>query len=109
MNNEKWEELVELVQSTCKHVDVDTRESEESGHKIIEDVLDFENDKGHFRFIRTTKPLVLDKKQFYSHRPGDTARTEYKLSDTEVTYKMDMFEENDMGDWVELRPENFSF
>ena len=49
---------------------------------------------------------MLDKIQHYSHRQGDTARTEYVLSDTEFSHKVRVYQENEYGDWEEVKAES---
>jgi hypothetical protein len=64
--------------------------------------LIFENGQGKFKVVRENRPLILEKKMHYSHRPGDTARTEYKLSETEVTHKLRVYKEVDFDEWEEV-------
>lgn len=67
-----------------------------------QDVLIFENPVGRFKLVRENRPVVLEKKQFYSHRAGDSARTEYKLSDTEFSHKLKVYKEVGFEEWEEV-------
>ncbi len=106
MQNEQWERLVENAQANFKNVKVYGEElgedAEGAGGGAKADILEFTGPNGRFRVVREHHPIVLDKKMHYSHRPGDTARTEYKFSDTEVSYKLRVYKESDMDDWDEV-------
>lgn len=107
MNDDRWNELVEMAQKNFDHVELSTEAlSVETSDGIYEqgsrDILQFQNQMGLFRLERENRPLILDKKQHYSHRPGDTARTEYVLSDTDFSHKLMVYKENDAGEWDEI-------
>ncbi len=110
MTDDKWQLLVEVANKNFRHVSVRNEplyadlpggEQEQQG---TEDILEFENKAGHFQIIRENKPAVLGKKMTYSHRIGDTARTEYQVSDTELSHKVRVFKEVDemSDDWEEV-------
>jgi len=105
MNDEKWEQLVENLQSKFTVIEHNTEDIEAEKYTQTNDVIVFDTDAGRIRLIRETKPVLLEKKQFYSHRPGDTARTEYVFSDNEKSYKLRVYKENDYGEWDEISPE----
>ena len=107
MNDDRWQQIVEMAQKNYEDVElytepliVDTPDGEEE--QGTEDILEFDNAGGRFRLVRQNKPAVLEKKQHYSHRQGDTARTEYVLSDTEMSHKLFVYKENMYGDWEEI-------
>lgn len=103
MTNEKWEELNELTKKHFKGVESYTEDLVlEDGHVASQDILIFTTPQGKYKLIRENKPVVLEKKMHYSHRPGDTARTEYKLSDTELSHKLHVFKELDFDEWEEV-------
>lgn len=108
MNDEKWEQLVENIRSKFEVLELRTEEVDTHDHTETHDTLVFNNQGLRFRLVRETKPLVLGKKEFYSHRPGDTARTEYQVSDTEVSHKLRVYKENDFGEWEEINSDSFS-
>lgn len=98
MTDDKWEQLVELAKQHFKNVSLHTEELEQG----TEDILEFENPSGKFQVVRENTPVVLEKKQHYTHRPGDTARTEYKFSDTELAHKIYVYKEDYNGEWEEV-------
>lgn len=106
MTNEQWDQLVENVQTQFKGVKLwneDAGEDAEgAGHGRRANVIEFSVPNGRFKVVREHHPVVLDKKMHYSHRPGDTARTEYKFSDTEVNYKLRVYKESDIDEWDEV-------
>lgn len=111
MTDERWEQFVDRAQKNFSNVQVKVEEwEEEYGGQLASgknDVLEFvlPDSDVRYRVVRENRPVILDKKQFYSHRAGDTARTEYVLSDSELTHKIKVFQEDEMGDWVEIRAE----
>lgn len=105
MTNEQWEQLVENLKSQFRDIEVFEEEIEEGlegSRGVHADVAIFSTPRGRFRLVRENRPLVLEKKQLYSHRPGDTARTEYKFSDSEFTHKLRVYKENDDLEWEEI-------
>ncbi len=113
MTDERWEQFVDMAQKNFQDVTVRTDDWEMQGDgtpraKGTLDTLEFYHPEtdDHYRVIRQNSPLVLEKKMFYSHRQGDTARSEYKTSDTEFSHKIVVFREDDYGDWQEVRPES---
>ena len=112
MTDERWEQFVENAQSKFENVGISAERWEEdrggeltSGtHNVVEFSLPGTGDR--YKVVRENRPAVLDKKQHYSHRQGDTARTEYVLSDTEFSHKMKVYKEDDYGDWEEVRAES---
>ena len=107
MNDEKWEQLVQAAKNHFEDVSLKTeellRETQDGPQKEgTQDVLEFEKNGERFRLVRENRPAVLEKKQFFSHRMGDTARTEYKLSDTEFSHKLRVYKELGYDDWEEV-------
>lgn len=100
MTNERWEEFVETAKQRFEDVELHTEDGDEENVTI--DVLTFSMSNQNFKVERENRPVVLDKKQFYSHRQGDTARTEYVLSDSEFSHKIKVYKENTYGDWEEI-------
>ena len=107
MTDEKWEQLVQAAKNHFEDVSIkseallrDTPEGQQA--EGTQDVLEFEKQGGRFRLVRENRPAVLEKKQYFSHRMGDTARTEYKLSDTEFSHKLKVYKEVGYDDWEEV-------
>ncbi|HYV33250.1 MAG TPA: hypothetical protein VE973_00165 [Candidatus Limnocylindria bacterium] len=107
MQDEKWQQLVEAAQKHFKNVSLtledlimDTQDGPiKSG---TQDVLIFENPSGRYRLIRENKPVVLEKKELYSHRAGQSAQTQYKFSETEFSHKLKVYKEVDFDEWEEV-------
>jgi hypothetical protein len=113
MNNERWEALVQQAKKNFKDVSLENADlNVETADGLVnqgtEDILTFTNENGRFMIVRENKPQVLDKKMHFSHRQGDSARTEYTFSDTELSHKIRMYMEDDMGEWQELETENIN-
>lgn len=108
MTDEKWEQLVENIRDKFTVIESRTEEIPEEHYTQTNDILVFDGDLGRIRLVRETKPALLEKKQHYSHRAGDTARTEYVFSDTELAHKLRVYKENDYGEWDEISSESFS-
>src|SRR6185295_4993309 len=88
MIEEKWQDLVSTAQKHFKNVSL-THEDlimESKDGPIItgkQDILIFENAAGKFKVVRESRPVVLEKKEIFSHRAGQAAEAHYKFSDTE--------------------------
>lgn len=107
MTDEKWQQLIDIAELQFKNVEtkledliVKTPDGPEKQGTI--NVLIFENQKGRYKLARENRPKILSKTQHYSHRQGDTARTEYEISDSEVTHKLKVYEDTGFDDWEEI-------
>lgn len=107
MNDEKWQEIVDLAKKNFKDVElvtedlvIETQDGPES--RGSQDVLVFTSPAGTFKLVRENHPLVLEKKEHFSHRAGDTARTEYKIAEGQFTHKLRVFKEVGFEDWDEV-------
>jgi hypothetical protein len=108
MTDQRWEQFVEDGKTRFKDVEIrDETWTDDHGEEVrtgIQNVMEFTlpttNDR--YRVVRENKPVVLDKIQHYSHRQGDTARTEWLLSDTELSHKIKVYKEDDYGEWQEV-------
>jgi hypothetical protein len=73
------------------------------------EILIFQSPIGKIKLVRETKPVVLDKKEHYSHQQGQSARVEYKFSDSEFSHKMKAYKWSDYeDDWVEMSSDAFA-
>lgn len=107
MTDDKWQRLVDLAKKNFRGVTLNSeeliRQSEDGPiRQGTVDILVFENAKGRYKLARINKPKVLSKKEHYSHRAGDTSRTEYVTSDTEVTHQLKVYEDTGYDDWEEI-------
>jgi hypothetical protein len=112
MTDERWEQFVETAQSRFEEVGISMEkliddhdnEVENGTANVVEFTMPQTSDR--YRIVRENRPAVLDKKQHYSHRQGDTARTEYVFSDTEFSHKVRVYKEDNYGEWEEVRAES---
>lgn len=108
MTTEKWQELVELAQKNFKGTklsreDLITETPEGPRKEGTRDVLEFVHPGGDkYRLVRENRPVVLEKKELYSHRAGQSAQTQYKFSDTEFSHKLKVFREAGFDEWEEI-------
>ena len=114
MQLDQWESLKEELKRKFKI------ESERTEDLLMEtqdgpvkqgtaDVVEFETPIGKIKLAFQSKPLVLDKREIYSHQQGKSARTEYTFSETEKTHKFKAYKWNtDSEEWDEIDPGNFS-
>ena len=108
MQDDRWQELVEMakkhftnVSLTLEDLIMDTQDGPVK--QGTQDILIFENSKhDHYKLIRENKPVVLEKKELYSHRAGQAAQTQYKFSETEFSHKLKVYKEVDFEDWEEI-------
>ncbi|MEK7617568.1 MAG: hypothetical protein AAB410_00295 [Patescibacteria group bacterium] len=108
MQDDRWQQLVEMARKNFRNV------SQHSEDLIMEtqdgpikqgtkDLLLFDHPSGDkYKLVRENRPLVLEKKQHFSHRMGDTARTEYKHSETEFSHKLRVYKEVGFDEWEEI-------
>ncbi|OGE82766.1 MAG: hypothetical protein A3B10_01930 [Candidatus Doudnabacteria bacterium RIFCSPLOWO2_01_FULL_44_21] len=121
MQDEKWEALKEELNRKFKVEDshledliVETADGPIKQGKV--EVLIFPTPLGKIKLTRESKPVVLDKKVFYSHQQGKSARTEYKFSETEFSHKIKAYKwdpdasvgaGDDNDEWKEIDAGNF--
>lgn len=109
MTDEKWEQLKETLLAKFPEATVFREPYLEHGEERgVSEVLEFEGPTGPMRVVRISKPKVLDKAFHYSHRPGDTARVDYTLSDTEFVHTLVVLKETD-GEWEEIDKDSLGF
>ncbi len=108
MQDDRWQELVEMAKKHFTNVtltleDLILETSDGPQKQGTQDVLIFENSKhDHYKLVRENKPVVLEKKELYSHRAGQSAQTQYKFSETEFSHKLKVYKEIDFDEWEEI-------
>src|ERR1700690_551173 len=109
MIDEKWQELVEAAKKHFKNVSLTNEDlvmDTPQYHSVrgtqdgpvkqgTQDILIFENPSGKYKLVRENKPVVLEKKELYSHRAGQSAQAQYKFSETEFSHKLRVYKEVD--------------
>lgn len=107
MQDDKWQDLVETAKKHFKNTQLSTEDlimdTQDGPVKHgSQDVLIFTNPSGTFKLVRENRPVVLEKKELFSHRAGQAAQNIYKFSETETTHKLRVFKEVDMDEWDEI-------
>jgi len=113
MQDDKWEGLKEELhrkfQVEDEHFEdlvVETADGPVVSGKV--EVLIFPTPLGRIKLTRESKPVVLDKKEFYSHQQGKAARVEYTFSETEFSHKIKAYKWNDDNEeWKEIDAGSF--
>ncbi len=107
MQDDKWEALKEELKRKFKVEDqhfedliTSTADGPVISGKV--EVIIFETPMGKIKLVRESKPVVLGKKEFYSHQQGKAARTEYQFSDTEFSHKIKAYKLDDEDEWKEM-------
>src|SRR6266566_3949454 len=108
MQDDKWEALKEELKRKFKVEDehfedlmVQTADGPVVSGKA--EVIIFETPMGKVKLARESKPVVLGKKEFYSHQQGKAARVEYEFSDTEFSHKIKAYKwDDDNDEWKEI-------
>ena len=132
MQDDKWEALKEELKRKFKVEDEHFEDLvvETADGPVVQgkaEIIIFPTPIGKVKLARESRPVVLDKKEFYSHQQGKAARIEYKFSDTEFSYKIKAYiwredaaqissgraslseaERDDLDDWKEIDAGNFS-
>lgn len=107
MQDDRWQQFIELAKEQFDDVEVSTEDltvQTADGPEVrgTIDTLIFERDGDRYKLERENKPIVLERKEHFAKRATDTARVEYKFSDTEFSHKLRVYKENDVGDWDEI-------
>ncbi len=113
MQNDKWEDLKTELK---RKFPVEEERVEDLIKQTVDgplvagkaEILIFESPIGRTKIVRESRPIVLDKKEFYSHQQNQSARTEYEFSDTEFSHKIKAYKwDNYEDDWQEMNAEAF--
>jgi hypothetical protein len=114
MQDDKWEALKEELNRKFKVEDEHFEDltMETADGPVIQgrvEVLIFPTQLGKIKLTRESRPVVLGKKEFYSHQQGKSARVEYQFSDTEFSHKIKAYKWDDYNDdWKEIDAASFS-
>ncbi|MFH1565224.1 MAG: hypothetical protein ABIC82_05280 [bacterium] len=109
MNDSRWENLTKMIESKFD-VEEDYIEEipqSEGGGKI--DVIICNAGAGKIKLERYVRPLVLDKKTFYSKRGGSDTAVEYVYSEDETTQSLKLYKWDEFNEvWREISSNNIS-
>lgn len=101
MNDQRWEEVLRRLDRQFGNLEFDESEDEET-HAVSESVT-WQSPAGRMKLVRTTRPLVVDKKTHYSNRAGGGTHVEYVYSKTESTSRIRLFRWSEpQNDWEEI-------
>jgi hypothetical protein len=116
MNDDKWLDLIDMID---EKFGVDKKEqdsfmfNDDIGHEYEGkiDIIYFKTPFGDIKLERVSKPLIVDKKLHYNRTAGTGAKIEYKISDTEKTYKTNAYKLNSNNEWeaLDLPAEKLTF
>ncbi len=107
MTDDKWQEIVEMVkknfrESLLSQEDLIMQTQDGPIKQGTQDVLEFSHLNGDkYKLVRENRPVVLEKKELYSHRAGQSAQVQYKHSETEFSHRLRVFKEVDF-EWEEV-------
>ncbi len=113
MQDDKWEGLKEELKRKFvvedEHFEDLIMDTQDGPVKQGEaEVIIMTTPMGKIRMVRESRPVVLDKKVFYSHQQGKSGRTEYKFSATEKSHKLKVYTwSDDLDDWFEIDATKF--
>ena len=106
MNEERWEDLVDKIDSKFGiesytkedlYKVLDNGEKRKHGYKHV---MVFNGRQGKMKLERISKPVVMDKKVFYSGKKSD-ARVDYVYSNKEFAHKVIAYQW-DGKEWNEI-------
>ncbi|MFA4937110.1 MAG: hypothetical protein WC575_02370 [Patescibacteria group bacterium] len=107
MTHERWQDIVNKVKSQFT-VLAEGREPlpERPGER---EFVEFQGPQGRMKLELIKRPVVLDKKTFYSKRIGSSTAVEYVYDDKEQTLTFHAYNWNEVeGDWQEVKASAFS-
>jgi hypothetical protein len=113
MQDDKWEPLKEELERKFKVIDtrIDDLYAETQNGPVVSgrvEIIEFETPLGLIKLERESRPVVLEKKEFYSHQQNKSARTEYKFSETEFSHKIKAYKWDNYEEvWREMDAEAF--
>jgi len=115
MQDDRWQQLVEMAQAHFKGVKqytedliMDTQDGPVK--QGVGEVVEFDHADGkRYKLVRENKPIVLEKKELFSHRAGQSAQTQYKFSDSEFSHKLRVYKEVDFDEWEEVTLDKLGF
>jgi hypothetical protein len=114
MDSDRWEQIKESIKGRFEILDEGTEDlTVTTGEGEIKngtaDFLVAKTPMGKIKLAFESRPVVLGKKEFYSHQQGKGARVEYEFSDTEFSHKIKAYKWNDEEEeWTEIDASKFA-
>lgn len=103
MNDNRWSELIDKLESSFTILDRGREELENVPHGVI-DFLIFEGPAGKMMVERTTKPKTLGEKSFGGSKYGAGSNVEKIYSDSETVSTIQVYKEIG-GEWEPIEVE----
>ena len=101
MIDEKWYYLVEEIGEKFGVEEQNVEEIPERRTKI--ETVIFTGPMGRMKLERTTRAVILEKHMKYSRRIGGETQEKYVYSDTEKSYRVQLYKWNEAsGTWEEI-------
>ncbi len=114
MDLDRWEQIKENIKSNFEVIDEGTEDlivttADGEVKNGTAEFLVAKTPMGQIKLVFESRPVVLGKKEFYSHQQGKAARVEYEYSDTEQSHKLKAYKWDDYNEeWKEIDATNFS-
>lgn len=117
MTEDRWDETKAMVKKNFKVLEEKTEPlclktglTEDTKKEIgKKEVLIFTGPMGKIKLEYSIKPVVLEKKEHFSRRAGTSAQTEFILSDTEFTRRLDAYKWSEPdNDWLVVEVPNIA-
>lgn len=108
MTDDKWLDLKESVRERFEILEEKTESdimTDDIGKEIKgeKDILVFNGPAGKMMIQKIKRPVILDKKSHYHKAQAGKALTEYIVSDTEFTNRVEAFTWDEIAqDWKEI-------
>lgn len=111
MTEDRWEETKEMAKKNFEVVEEKTEPlylktglTEDTKKEIgKKEVLIFTGPIGKIKLEYSIKPVVLEKKEHFSRRAGTSAQSEYILSETEFSRRLDAYKWSEAdNDWLAI-------
>lgn len=112
MTQEKWQNILSMIKDKYKVLEhkkepltlkTGLNEQQKIGDK---EIVVFVSPLGKIKLEYIIKPVVLDKKEYYSKRIGTSSRTQYILSQNEFIRRIEAYQETN-GSWEKIDPNIF--
>ena len=116
MNEEKWGEIVDLIEQKFGVLEKHEEEApigddfeDDKANEKTESII-FDGPLGRMKIQRIIRPVILDKKVHYSKRIGMRSQVEITYSEDEFTQKMKAFKWDDIDqNWIEIEAGGLKF
>jgi len=117
MTDEKWQDLKDNIKEKFGILEENTEPdimTDDLGNEIkgTKETVVFNGPAGKMMVAHIKRPVILDKKSHYHKTQAGKALTEYVVSDTELTSRVEAFTWDEIAqDWKEIdtRGESISF